>query len=75
MIYWTTYLHQREETINAIDPGPGNLSLIVVSSQQGVITQPWYTSEMQDFRPPQITALFHVWPSKAELQWIGHSSL
>lgn len=29
-----TYFHQREGSINAIDQGSGNLSVIVVSSQK-----------------------------------------
>lgn len=72
MIYWTTYNNQREGSINAIDQGSGNLSVIVASSQQGVITQPWYTYGKQDFRLPQKISVFHVWLSKAELKWTGH---
>lgn len=72
VIYWTTCFYQREGTINVIDQGSGNLSVIAVSFQERVITQPWYSCGMQRFRPPQKISLFYIWLIKAEFEWTGH---
>lgn len=73
MIYWTTCFYQRQGIISVIDEYSGNLFVIVVSFQESVITQPWYTCGMQDFRPPQKISLFYIWLIKAEFEWTGHS--
>lgn len=64
---------EREGTINVIDQGSGILHVIAVPFQERVITQPWYTYGMQDFRPPQKISLFYIWLIKAEFEWTGQS--